>query len=177
MCHLLGARPVPGRGFKFPAVLQRQRCCFSKLNTLGGSRHRISERRFGYGSILGTRRALNGVGQMVTLVALGPLCSAALFANQCKLSGNKPTHRRIFLNASSASQEFWHLLISPNMGALIMKRFVALCMVLCLAGAFVGCEKKAEVKKTTTVTAPGGTTTETESTKVETSGEHPPATK
>ena len=58
-----------------------------------------------------------------------------------------------------------------------MKRFFALCMVLSLAAVFVGCEKKAEVKKTTTVTTPEGSTTKTDTTTVETSGEHPPETK
>jgi hypothetical protein len=50
-------------------------------------------------------------------------------------------------------------------------------MVLSLAAAFVGCEKKAEVKKTTTVTTPEGSTTKTDTTTVETTGEHPPAVK
>ena len=58
-----------------------------------------------------------------------------------------------------------------------MKRFIALCMMLSLAAAFVGCDKKAEVKKTTTVTTPEGSATRTDSTKVETSGEHPPVAK
>jgi hypothetical protein len=58
-----------------------------------------------------------------------------------------------------------------------MKRFFALCMILGLAAAFVGCDKKAEVKKTTTVTTPEGSTTETDSTKIKTSGENPPAAK
>ena len=55
-----------------------------------------------------------------------------------------------------------------------MKRFMAVCIVLCLVGAFVGCEKKAEVKKTTTTSTPEGSTTKTDSTKIETSGENPP---
>ena len=54
-----------------------------------------------------------------------------------------------------------------------MKCFMAVCMVLCLAGAFVGCEKKAEIKKTTTTSTPEGSTTKTDTTKIETSGEHP----
>jgi hypothetical protein len=58
-----------------------------------------------------------------------------------------------------------------------MKRFFAICMVLSLTAAFVGCEKKAEIKKTTTVTTPEGSTTKTDSTKVETSGENAPAVK
>ena len=56
-----------------------------------------------------------------------------------------------------------------------MRRFLALCMVLGLAVAFVGCEKKAEVKKTTTTTTPEGSTTKTDKTTVETSGENPPS--
>ena len=61
-------------------------------------------------------------------------------------------------------------------GSVIMKRFFALCMALTLAAAFVGCEKKTEVKKTTTstTTTPGGSTTETETTTVDTSGKNPP---
>jgi hypothetical protein len=56
-----------------------------------------------------------------------------------------------------------------------MKRFIVFCMLLSLATVFsVGCDKKAEVKKTSTETTPGGTTTSTDSTKVETSGENPP---
>lgn len=58
-----------------------------------------------------------------------------------------------------------------------MKRFCALCMVLGVATAFVGCETKTEVKKTTTVTTstPEGSTTETVTTTVDTSGQNPPA--
>ena len=52
-----------------------------------------------------------------------------------------------------------------------MKRFFALCMVLSMTTPFMGCDKKAEVKKTTTVTTPEGSTTKTDSTKVETSGQ------
>ena len=55
-----------------------------------------------------------------------------------------------------------------------MKRFFALCMVLSLATAFVGCDKKAEVKKETTVTTPEGSTTTTDTHKIETSSETPP---
>jgi hypothetical protein len=55
-----------------------------------------------------------------------------------------------------------------------MKRFFALCMILSLATPFVGCDKKAEVKKETTVTTPGGSTTVTDSEKVKTSGDNPP---
>ena len=46
-----------------------------------------------------------------------------------------------------------------------MKRFFVLCTVLSLATAFVGCEKKAEVKKETTVTTPEGSTTTTDTRK------------
>jgi hypothetical protein len=56
-----------------------------------------------------------------------------------------------------------------------MKRFLLFCTALSLMTVLtVGCEKKAEVKKETTVTTPEGETTTTESTKVETSGENPP---
>jgi hypothetical protein len=58
-----------------------------------------------------------------------------------------------------------------------MKRFFALCVILGLAMPFAGCDKKSEVKKETTVTDPSGTTTTTDSHKVETSGENPPAAK
>jgi hypothetical protein len=58
-----------------------------------------------------------------------------------------------------------------------MRRFFAICVMLGLVGGVVGCEKKSEVKKTTTVTTPEGSTTKTDTTTVETSGEHPPAAK
>ena len=58
-----------------------------------------------------------------------------------------------------------------------MKRFFALCVILGLAMPFAGCDKKAEVKKETTVTTPEGSTTTTDSHKVETSGENPPPAK
>jgi hypothetical protein len=58
-----------------------------------------------------------------------------------------------------------------------MRRLFALCMIFSLALPFAGCEKKAEVKKETTVTTPDGSTTTTDSQKVETSGENPPAAK
>ena len=51
-----------------------------------------------------------------------------------------------------------------------MTRFFALVTLLGMALPFmVGCEKKAEVKNTTTTTTPAGTTTETDTHKVETS--------
>jgi hypothetical protein len=49
-----------------------------------------------------------------------------------------------------------------------MKRFFALCVILGLVTPFVGCDKKAEIKKETTVTTPEGTTTTTDSHKIET---------
>ena len=58
-----------------------------------------------------------------------------------------------------------------------MKRFFALCAILSLTVAIVGCDKKAEVKSTSTVTTPEGSTTVTDTQKVETSGENPPAAK
>ena len=58
-----------------------------------------------------------------------------------------------------------------------MKRFVAVCMLAGAVSAVVGCEKKSEVKTSTTVTTPEGSTTTTDTKTVETSGEHPPATK
>jgi hypothetical protein len=58
-----------------------------------------------------------------------------------------------------------------------MKRFIAICMVLSLAVGFVGCDKKTkEVKRTTTVTTPEGTTTKTDTSKTEESGKAPPST-
>lgn len=58
-----------------------------------------------------------------------------------------------------------------------MKRFFGLCLALCLVGGIAGCEKKAEIKKETTVTTPEGETTTTDSQKVEMSGENPPPAK
>ena len=56
-----------------------------------------------------------------------------------------------------------------------MKRIITFCMLLSLATVFsVGCDKKAEVKKESTVTTPGGSTTVTDSEKVKTSGDNPP---
>ena len=56
-----------------------------------------------------------------------------------------------------------------------MKRFFGLCLALSLLGAVAGCEKKAEVKKETTVTTPEGSATTTETEAVKTTGENPPA--
>jgi hypothetical protein len=58
-----------------------------------------------------------------------------------------------------------------------MKCLFAICTMLCLVGAVTGCEKKAEVKKTTTVSTPEGKTTETDTSTLKTSGENPPAAK
>jgi hypothetical protein len=55
-----------------------------------------------------------------------------------------------------------------------MTRFFALCVAISLVTAFAGCEKKAEIKKTTTTTTPEGSTTQTDTSKIETSGQNPP---
>lgn len=52
-----------------------------------------------------------------------------------------------------------------------MKRFFALCLALTLLGGVPGCDKKTEVKKTTTTTTPEGTTKETHTDTVEKSGD------
>ena len=58
-----------------------------------------------------------------------------------------------------------------------MKRFFALCAALSLVTVlFAGCEKKAGTTTETTVETPEGSTTVTESTEIEQSGENPPAT-
>jgi hypothetical protein len=50
-----------------------------------------------------------------------------------------------------------------------MKRFLVLLLMLTLtAPFFAGCDKKAEVKQQTTTTTPEGTTTQTDTHKVET---------
>ena len=54
-----------------------------------------------------------------------------------------------------------------------MKRLLLTCMALGVIG-FVGCAEKAAVEKKETVTTPQGTTTTTETKKVESSGENPP---
>jgi hypothetical protein len=64
--------------------------------------------------------------------------------------------------------------LSFNFGGCEMKRLfgvLALSMLACVA---FGCAEETEVKKETTVETPGGTTTTTESTKVEKTGEDPP---
>jgi hypothetical protein len=56
-----------------------------------------------------------------------------------------------------------------------MKRSIILCMLLSLATmAGVGCEKKATVERKETVTTPDGTTTTTDTHKVESTGSQPP---
>jgi hypothetical protein len=57
-----------------------------------------------------------------------------------------------------------------------MKRLLILSVagLLCLPFA-LGCERKAETQKSTTVTTPEGETTKTDTTTVESSGENPPA--
>lgn len=57
-----------------------------------------------------------------------------------------------------------------------MRRLFAMLFVLAIATTFTaGCEKKTEVKSQTKMTGPGGTTTVTDTEKVETTGDHPPA--
>ena len=57
-----------------------------------------------------------------------------------------------------------------------MKRLFTLCLGLSLvAPIVVGCEKSSETKTSTTTTTPGGSTTVTDTQKVEQSGDHPPA--
>ncbi len=56
-----------------------------------------------------------------------------------------------------------------------MKRSVMLCVLLSLAAVVaVGCEKKATVERKETVTTPDGTTTTTDTHKVESTGTNPP---
>jgi hypothetical protein len=57
-----------------------------------------------------------------------------------------------------------------------MKRLVVMCMALSLAvAATVGCESKVKTERKETVSSPGGTTTTTDTHKVESSGDNPPA--
>ena len=59
-----------------------------------------------------------------------------------------------------------------------MKKLLTLCALLGLLTGLAGCEKKqGEVKSQTTVTTPEGSTTTTDTQKVETTGDNPPATK
>ena len=55
-----------------------------------------------------------------------------------------------------------------------MKRLLLTCMALGVIGGFVGCAEKAAVEKKETVTTPSGSTTTTETKKVESTGENPP---
>jgi hypothetical protein len=56
-----------------------------------------------------------------------------------------------------------------------MKRFLMLGVAAALSLPMaIGCDRKAEVKRETTVSGPGGETTTTTTKKVESSGENPP---
>jgi len=57
-----------------------------------------------------------------------------------------------------------------------MKRLLSLALILGSVSTFglVGCGDEAKVEKTETVSGPGGTTTTTDTQKVESSGENPP---
>jgi hypothetical protein len=79
-----------------------------------------------------------------------------------------------FMCARTMGQEAWPA-APPKHGVPIMKRFLTVCMVLSLAIPFAGCDKKAEVKKTTTVSTPEGTTTKTDTSTIKTSGDNAPA--
>ncbi len=59
-----------------------------------------------------------------------------------------------------------------------MRRYLASALLLSSFSmfAFVGCEDKSEVKKTTEVTTPEGTATKTDTSKIESSGSNPPST-
>ena len=54
-----------------------------------------------------------------------------------------------------------------------MSRFIALVLALTFGAGVVGCDKKAEVKKTTTVTTPEGTTTQTDTSTIKTDKANP----
>jgi hypothetical protein len=57
-----------------------------------------------------------------------------------------------------------------------MKRLVILCLFLGFAGMVnVGCEKSKTMERKETVTTPGGSTTTTDTHKVESSGDKAPA--
>ena len=60
-------------------------------------------------------------------------------------------------------------------GDFIMKRTIALGLGLAVALGMVGCNDTTKVKKSQTVTTPGGSTTTSTETKVESSGSTPPA--
>jgi hypothetical protein len=53
--------------------------------------------------------------------------------------------------------------------------FVGAALFVAALSLTAGCENKAGVEKTKTVTTPGGETTTTESKEITTSGEHPPS--
>jgi hypothetical protein len=55
-----------------------------------------------------------------------------------------------------------------------MKRILSAVVLAILVSPLVGCGETTEYKKETTVKTPGGTTTTTEKTEVEKSGENPP---
>lgn len=57
-----------------------------------------------------------------------------------------------------------------------MKRLVILCMLLSgVVAATVGCEKKSTMEQKETVTTPEGSTTTTDTHKVESTGDNPPS--
>lgn len=58
-----------------------------------------------------------------------------------------------------------------------MKRMLASALVFSVAACFglVGCSDETKVKESETVSTPGGKTTTTSETKVQSSGENPPA--
>jgi hypothetical protein len=56
-----------------------------------------------------------------------------------------------------------------------MKRIISLSLAVAFVIAVSGCGDTAKVKETKTVTTPGGTTSTTTETKVESSGSNPPA--
>jgi hypothetical protein len=59
-----------------------------------------------------------------------------------------------------------------------MKRALAVLLMAGIVTApFAGCDKKSEVKTTTSVKTPEGSTTQTDTSTTKTSGENPPATK
>jgi hypothetical protein len=97
----------------------------------------------------------------------------------CKI-GNKIARRRIFVYSGERKPGGLVQADRPTEEQ-TMKRFFVLCTVLSLATAFAaGCDatkKKSEVKDTTTITTPEGAATVTDTQKVETTGENPPATK
>jgi len=59
-----------------------------------------------------------------------------------------------------------------------MKRTLASALIVGAVSGFglVGCSEETKVKETETVSTPGGKTTETKETKINSSGDNPPAT-